>query len=169
MRVANYASKKNNILGCECAANGIKICANVSPPGLASLGLFDSKVAPGWDSQRGGGTRGSPRGEAPGKFLMVYGAKIATFYAAAASAPAASSSGRSGCSRAHSTAIKPILEHDDAANVRCDIMRVVIFQWCERNLELPVFNKRAPPGKNPCRQVRWTASNDGLFASPRRI
>jgi hypothetical protein len=74
-------------------------------------------------------------GEAPGKFLMVYGAKIATFYAAAASAPAASSSGRSGCSRAHSTAIKPILEHDDAADVRCDIMRVVIFQGCERNIE----------------------------------
>ena len=75
------------------------------------------------------------------KFLMVYGAKIASFYAAAASAPAASSSGRSGCSRAHSTAIKPILEHDDAANVRCDIMRVVICQWCERNLEL--FNFRS--------------------------
>ena len=60
--------------------------------------------------------------------MMVYGAKIATFYAAAASAPAASSSGRSGCSRAHSTAIKPILEHDDAADVRRDIMRVVIFR-----------------------------------------
>ena len=157
--MANYASQKNNILGCECAANGIKICANVFtppplPPGLASLGLFDSQVAPGSvlaGIPSGGvepvGARG-PRGEAPpasgvqgavapwwgfggeapGKFLMVYGAKIATFYAAAASAPAASSSGRSGCSRAHSTAIKPILEHDDAADVRRDIMRVVIFR-----------------------------------------
>ena len=112
------------------------------PPGLASLGLFDSQVAPGSvlaGIPSGGvepvGARGAkpPQhrgfgGEAPGKFLMVYGAKIATFYAAAASAPAASSSGRSGCSRAHSTAIKPIPEHDDAADVRCDIMRVVIFQ-----------------------------------------
>ena len=151
---------KKNILGCECAANGIKICANVFPPPPSPQGwlrwdfltpkwlLAESWLCPGWDSQRGGGTRGSPRGEAPpasgvqgavapwwgfggeapGKFLMVYGAKIATFYAAAASAPAASSSGRSGCSRAHSTAIKPILEHDDAADVRRDIMRVVIFR-----------------------------------------
>ncbi len=73
---------------------------------------------------------------------MVYGAKIATFYAAAASAPAASSSDRSGCSRAHSTAIKPIPEHDDAADVRCDIMRVVIFQGCERNIELFNFHSQ---------------------------
>ena len=54
-----------------------------APPALGVQGA----VAPWW----GFG------GEAPGNFLMVYGAKIATFYAAAASAPAASSSGRSGC------------------------------------------------------------------------